>query len=170
MPNSAMLSTLAGLVLAGTATGVYLGKSAIAQIDPVYFSTPFSGSRFHGDLVPSSPSQDAPPTAQVAGLFEGLGDGCVGCRTYPVEYAPVHDPSVDWPSLAPETLESELVEHETNSPERETIERYAYYQVDAADEPRPILRQAAMEEDPEEGAATDCALANQCEGDPTPGI
>src|SRR5688500_19159267 len=33
--------------------------------------------------------------AQQPVIVGELGSGCVGCRTYPVEYVPQHDPAVD---------------------------------------------------------------------------
>lgn len=135
------LSTLpiaVGLAVSASALGVYLGNSAVAGINPAYFGDP--EPRFHADLAPNR----SPDWAQVqvseyqqAGLIEGLGDGCVGCRTWPEEYVPavaedfeaVED---DWQShtrYPPEARSAAMVVAE--DPEVERIERYAAYPVSA---------------------------------------
>ena len=47
------LPAMAALSIAGAAIGVQLGRSAIAEINPVYFSTPQS-ARFFADLTPKA--------------------------------------------------------------------------------------------------------------------
>lgn len=176
--RSAALSSIAALALAGSALGIYLGKSAIAQIDPVYYSTPFSVAKFHADVTPNPPSFDAAPAAfQDASTIDGLGTGCVGCQNRPAEFA-----TYDWPADAgryPRPVSSESAEmfkepldaalDEKRQAARASIERYAYYRVDASDEARPSIVQPDAEEEaiPE---AADCEIETQCEGAPTPGI
>jgi hypothetical protein len=137
------LPILVGLAVVGTATGVHLGRSAIAEIDPAYFSEP--EVPFHADLVPYR----SPDWAQVqaaeyerAGSLEGLGSGCVGCRDYPEEYYPRPDPAVDGyadgqaASIAYEPAQTILVEAAPD-PGRERVERYAHYPVSAEEEEAP---------------------------------
>ena len=177
--RSAILPSIASLALVGSALGIYLGKSAIAQIDPVYFSTPFSVAKFHADLTPSPPSFEAAPIMfQDASTIGGLGTGCVGCQNRPAEFA-----TYDWPaeaSVLPQNVKTGSAEmfqvplDETLDAKREaaraSIERYAYYRVDASDEDRPKVVQAAAEEVEVTPEAADCTIETQCEGDPTPGI
>jgi hypothetical protein len=106
------LPILSALALVGSGAGVFLGRSAIAEINPAYFSGP--EPRFHADLSANPPSMDAPVhragALSAAELDQALGSGCVGCRTYPQEYFPVHDTdesgyrtgwaSMDEPSVA----------------------------------------------------------------------
>ena len=47
------LPAVAALSIAGAAIGVQLGRSAIAEINPVYFSTP-EAARFFADLTPKA--------------------------------------------------------------------------------------------------------------------
>lgn len=47
------LPAMAALSIAGAAIGVQLGRSAIAEINPVYFSTP-QAARFFADLTPKA--------------------------------------------------------------------------------------------------------------------
>jgi hypothetical protein len=132
------LPILAGLSLVGTALGVHLGRSAIAEINPAYFSEREAG--FHADLSPyRSPdwAQVQVTEYQQAALVQGLGDGCVGCREYPEEYYPRHDPAVDgledgWAASArsEEPIETIAAEPASN-PEWERVERYASYPVSA---------------------------------------
>lgn len=98
MPNPLTLATLAVLTAAGSVTGLYLGHSAIAEINPAFYDEP--ETRFHADLVPNPPGFDAPPVTRAgyvspAEYGQAFGRGCVGCLTYPEEYRPVHDSSVD---------------------------------------------------------------------------
>jgi hypothetical protein len=47
------LSAVAALSVAGAGLGVQLGRSAIAEINPIYYSAPPSSSRFYADLTPN---------------------------------------------------------------------------------------------------------------------
>jgi hypothetical protein len=143
------IATLLVLAVAGSVTGVYLGQSAIAEINPAYYDEP--ETRFHADMVPNPPSYAAPVTR--AGYLtqaerqRALGSGCVGCRTYPEEYYPVHDSSVDkyQPGYAEmeEAPAPQLAVYAPDPQEEEraadfaAVERYASYPVaeEAAAEP-----------------------------------
>ncbi|MEA3053178.1 MAG: hypothetical protein QOG72_2081 [Sphingomonadales bacterium] len=140
MPYSVTLPVMAGLSLIGAGSGVYLGRSAIAEINPVHFHAP--ETRFHADLVPYR----SPDWAQVqvgeyqqAALVTGLGDGCIGCRDYPVEYYPRHDPAVDASASAPgPALEfAEAAPEPERDPELARVERYASYPLTADDQAAP---------------------------------
>ena len=149
MPQPLTLATLSVLAAAGSVTGVYLGRSAIAEINPAYYDEP--ETRFHADMVPNPPDFDAPVTR--AGYLtqaerqRALGSGCVGCRTYPEEYYPVHDSSVD--KYQPGYAEMEEAaapqpavyapdpQEEARAADFAAVERYASYRVveEAATEP-----------------------------------
>jgi hypothetical protein len=98
MPATTTLPVLAGLSILGAALGVNLGRSAVAEINPAYYQEP--EEHFHADLVPYRSPDWA--QAQAAGyqaaqqpvVIGDLGSGCIGCRDYPVEYYPKHDPAV----------------------------------------------------------------------------
>ena len=160
MPQSLTIATLSVLAVAGSVTGVYLGRSAIAEINPAYYDEP--ETRFHADMVPSPPGFDAPVTR--AGYLtqaerqRALGSGCVGCRTYPEEYYPVHDSSVDkyQPGYA-EMEEAPAAQPAVYSPKPQddgraadfaAVERYASY---------PVVEMAAAE--PVAGAQVELASA-----------
>ena len=86
------------LAIAGSVGGVYLGRSAISEINPAYYDEP--EPRFHADLVPNPPGFEAPPVHEAGYLspfdtYAALGSGCVNCRAYPEDLYPVHDSSVD---------------------------------------------------------------------------
>jgi hypothetical protein len=154
MAQAMTLPIVAGLSILGTAFGVHLGRSAVAEINPAYFSEP--ETRFHADLVPYR----APDWAQVqvteyqdAALAQGLGTGCVGCREYPEEYFPAHDSAVDGYEdggaasiqyAATETYQGEP-EAADPDPEWEQVVRYASYPVSAEE-------QAPLAETPDEEA------------------
>jgi hypothetical protein len=138
---------LAVLAAAGSVTGVYLGRSAIGEINPAYHDEP--ETRFHADLVPNRASFSAPVTR--AGYLtpaerqQALGGSCVGCRTYPEEYYPVHDSSVDKyqpgyaemvevPAPQPAVYEPAPQEEE-RAADFAAVERYASY---------PVVAEAAV--------------------------
>lgn len=84
---------IGALALAGVGAGIHLGHSAIAEINPIHFSE--APSRFHSDLSPNRPSDSAPGLMLARADDPALGTGCIGCRTYPEEYYPIHDASLD---------------------------------------------------------------------------
>jgi len=152
MPVSTTLPIMAGLSILGAALGVTLGKSAIAEINPAYFNE--AEDDFHADLVP----YQSPGWAQ-ASQYQGaqqpvvvgeLGSGCIGCRTYPVEYVPRHDPAVDYYAegellRAPEPTVVTVAQAPAPDPARERIQAYASYPVSS--EERPVeVAEAPVEE------------------------
>ena len=95
MAKSAKLSALGGLVVGGAALGLYLGSSAISEINPAYYSTPLSRSSFHADLVPNQGDRSgAQPLIETAVAEIGLSSGCASCSLMPEEYVPGPDYSV----------------------------------------------------------------------------
>ncbi len=154
MAYATTLPVLAGLSLLGTAVGVHLGRSAIAEINPAYFSEP--ETRFHADLAPYRSADWAQVQAaeyQQAQMVDGLGDGCINCRDYPEEYYPRREPAADgyadgWAASIPEEpVEIVFVEQEPD-PARQRIEHYASYPVSAEE------AQAATYAPAEEAEAT----------------
>ena len=93
MAHPLTLPTAGLLALAGIGAGIHLGHSAIAEINPSYFSEP--PTRFHGDLSANRPIDSSPPTRLAEAGDPALGAGCIGCRTYPEEYYPIHEASLD---------------------------------------------------------------------------
>ena len=93
MAHPLTLPTAGLLALAGIGVGIHLGHSAIAEINPMYFSEP--PTRFHADLSANRPLDSAPPTLLAAAKDPALGSGCIGCRTFPEEYYPIHEASLD---------------------------------------------------------------------------
>lgn len=157
MPASTTLPILAGLSILGAALGINLGHSAISEINPAYFSDPEES--FHSDLVPYR----SPDWAQVQAaeyraaqqpvLVGDLGSGCIGCRDYPIEYVPRHDPAVDgyqdgYAASAPQpaAAPAQIVIVETpTAPDaaRERIQAYASYPVSADEKPVEVTEAAA---------------------------
>jgi hypothetical protein len=52
MAHPLTVPTIGVLALAGAGLGLYLGNSAISEINPLYFTDP--PSRFHADLTPTA--------------------------------------------------------------------------------------------------------------------
>src|SRR5688500_8372835 len=79
--------------------------------------------------------------AQQPVIVGELGSGCVGCRTYPVEYVPQHDPEVDryvegGLIRAPEPTQVVMVEQAAApDPARERIQLYSSYPVSSEEKP-----------------------------------
>jgi hypothetical protein len=94
MAYSLTLPTIGVLALGGAALGMHLGDISVAEINPIYFQEP--PTRFHADLAAyrSTPTAGYDAQTDAAAPVE-VGTSCVGCRTYPEEYNPVHDPAVD---------------------------------------------------------------------------
>jgi hypothetical protein len=168
MPATTTLPIMAGLAILGAALGVNLGRSAISEINPAYFSDPEDA--FHSDLVPYR----SPDWAQVQAaeyraaqqpvLVGELGSGCIGCRDYPVEYVPRHDPAVDgyqdsYSASAPQPAQIVVVETPAApDPARERIQLYASYPVSSGEQPAPAAESAAAAAPVEEAAAAPTGL------------
>lgn len=153
MRVSTTLPIMAGLAILGAAAGVNLGRSAVSEINPAYFSDPEDS--FHADLVPYR----SPDWAQVQAseyraaqqpvLVGDLGGGCIGCRAYPVEYVPRHDPAVDgyqdgYAASAPAAAPAQIyiVEAAAPDPARERIQAYASYAVSSDERPAQVAAAA----------------------------
>ena len=158
MPATTTLPIMAGLSILGAALGVTLGKSAISEINPAYFSDPEDS--FHSDLVPYR----SPDWAQVQAaeyraaqqpvLVGDLGTGCIGCRDYPVETVPRHEPAVDgysdgyadgYAASAPQPAQIVIVETPAPDPARERIQAYASYPVSSGEKPAQAPEAPAAE-------------------------
>ncbi|HEU0100316.1 MAG TPA: hypothetical protein VFQ67_16275 [Allosphingosinicella sp.] len=161
MPVPTTLPIMAGLSILGAALGVTLGKSAISEINPLYFNE--AEDEFHADLVPyRSPDwaqvhQAEYRAAQQPVIVGELGGGCIGCRTYPVEYAPRHDPAVDRYAegellRAPEPTVVTVAQASAPDPARERIQAYASYPVSSEERPTQVA-EAPTEATAEEAAA-----------------
>ena len=153
------LPAIAGLSIVGAAFGVFLGKSAISEINPIYYSQP--DARFHADLSPYRSPDWAKVQAQElqqASLGEDYGRFCLGCIDYPeeVHFARGREPdgwadgwSASAPSEEPEvyTASIESAPVEQSDPEWKRVQLYANSRV-SADEPEQVIAQ--LEELPPE--------------------
>ncbi len=152
-------ATLGVLAVAGSATGVFLGRAAVSEINPVYFSE--RADTFHADLVPFRPQAASETAVYDAGrltpaeLAQGLGTGCVGCRTYPEEYRPVQDPAVEPERYRERSSDAPAVQLAVYDPQSDEagrsadfaqVERYSSYQVAAAEAPAEVELAAASED------------------------
>ncbi len=149
MRVSKSLPIAAGIAIAGAAMGVQLGRSAIAEIDPLYFAE--RPVRFHAELAANRSSDWAQVQAaeyQREAPAAGLGSGCIRCVPAPVEYVPERHGAIEYagwtvyPSEEPAEPALATLAEEAPDPERQWVERYASYAVAA--EP---LEAAAVEEE-----------------------
>lgn len=148
MAHATTFSTLAALALVGAGTGVHLGRSAISQINPLYYS-PLNTTKSYAALTPHRSVEGTSSAARLAAIEDAaaLGDGCVGCATYPEEYFPQRDGLEDgysasaWSSRNEEPAAVEYAAYQeapaAPDPAREDIERYSSYPVAAeVEEPK----------------------------------
>ena len=134
MTRPMMLGTIAMLSIAGSALGVYLGKGAIAEIDPVYFSSP-PPSRFFADLTPAGYNPDTPDRAHpddfwASELNVSGRPECFDCGNF-VATAALSEPWV-YVSEPPEEMHEPVAIDASvpvRPPARVQIERYAYFPV-----------------------------------------
>lgn len=135
MAYSTTVPIFGGLAILATVTGVSLGRSAVAEINPIHFKP--ASSHFYTDMVPyrSAGSVDA----DISGSDYVQPDYAYSAapRDYPVAYQPRHDPAVDgieddWSASAPRATAAVSTEREAADPppaNREWIERYTTYTV-----------------------------------------
>lgn len=159
------LPAVAGLSIVGAAFGVWLGKSAVSEINPIYYSEP--EARFHADLSPyRSPDWAKVQAAELqqAGMGEDYGRFCLGCIDYPeeVHFARSREPdgwddgwsaSASYGELQVSTASAGTVPIERSDPEWQRVQLYANARV-RADEPEQVVAQldelpAEEEEEPE---------------------
>ncbi len=149
MPHSLTFSALALLAVGGTAGGVYLGKAAVAEIDPVHYASTWKESRFYGDMVPGASTDPFAPTRSAS--TAGLGDGCVNCRTYPEEYVPQHDGTTDayqaayppYEAMPAAQIMAEVDRQIAQIGRHSAVERYADYPIEQGDEAPVAIAQVA---------------------------
>jgi hypothetical protein len=172
MPQSIALSSLALLAAGGAMGGVYLGRSAVAEIDPAHYAST-APSKFYAELVPGGYTPgEARPLGEPGA--EGFGDGCVNCRTYPVEYVPQHDGSVDavqsaYPDPGSSQIDAMLAAVDRQIAEINrgaAVQRYASYPVEQRDEaPEASVEMAAAPamSGPGEGTAEPAPVSAEAE-------
>lgn len=182
------LTTIAALALAGVGTGLYLGKSAVAEIDPSYFSSPYEGSsKFYADLVPGGAKFDPQPAQlQDASFAGGLGSGCVLCPKAEEIYAYSPDgyaaegedafigyaSYVEFPAEDVVTDAEDAVEEAARLAAIRTVERYAHFPVSAEEEAADLAETEVLKDDDraEVRPASIGASALAVDGETTPGI
>lgn len=150
------LPAIAGLAVLGAVGGVWLGKSAISEINPAYFSEP--ETRFHADLAANRSPDWARVQAtelQQASMGEDYGRFCLGCIDYPEDPHPVRVHQAEgwddsWTAEAPYeepevyTASAETVPVERADPEWQRVQLYAASRV-SADEPEQAPPRPAEE-------------------------
>ena len=160
------LPAIAGLSIMGAVSGIWLGKSAVSEINPLYYQE--RETRFHADLNPyQSPDWAKVQTSELqqASAGEDYGRFCLGCSEYPQEVYFARSREADgledgWAASAsyaePEVYaaSAETAPVEQADPEWRRVELYANARV-SADEP---------ERAPAEPAE---AVVDDGEGDPT---
>ncbi|WP_332811360.1 hypothetical protein [Sphingomonas sp.] len=149
------LPAMAALSIAGAAIGVQLGRSAIAEINPVYFSTP-QAARFFADLTPKAyrlgTSAWSDSTDYWRNELNVSGrSACLDCGGNFVEPEIVAAALPEWDEPA---APSDRAEAEAEDPDRglgaSQIERYSSFPVTAEEALERASREAIAED---QGAA-----------------
>jgi hypothetical protein len=162
MAYNSTIPVISGLAILATFTGVSLGRSAVAEINPIHFRA--GNSHFYSDLVPYRSSGSVEPNVAADDYFQpepayAVATACRGCDDYPVAYQPRHDKAVDgdlddW--SATRGPEADLASAEKAVPEpppanRQWIERYTTYTVEtetimaptqAPDPAQPVVQES----------------------------
>jgi hypothetical protein len=148
--------------MAGAAGGAYLGLSAVASINPIYFSEP--ADSFHADLVANRTLYGEAPALAAAKGDQPLE--CIGCGgpDYPEEYRPDPDRTIQ-ALYAPAPVSAEprtryasagdahdVMTAPAPDPDRAQVERYASFAVAA---PETALGEAEDQRAVEETPALD---------------
>ncbi len=171
MPSPLTLPIVAGLSIIGGLGGIWLGHSAIDQVNPFFFSEP--QTRFHADSVPyRSPDWAQVNAAEQAQAIEGEITSCVGCLNWPQEYRPIRDAafrSMDygqevWPAsistAVPAASSNQAPEPAPRAaepdPDWQRVQAYSSYPVDARE--RRAAAADAADTDDEIVAAVDDAM------------
>ena len=84
---------IAALALLGASAGAHLGWSAVAEMSPSRVAGKAPASSASPSDTPQRPA--TPASASLTSGEDRYGGECVGCRTYPEEYQPLHDPAVE---------------------------------------------------------------------------
>ena len=142
MANPLILPAAAMLALIGAGVGVHLGNAAIAEINPAYYDVEQPRARFYADMTPNLGGRNWEEVhrAELRATRAGLPtqSTCVGCRTYPEEYYPVHEASLGKPQTGwAEIDETPAVEMEAEveasaadpDPQVILVHRYTHFPV-----------------------------------------
>lgn len=155
---------MAALSIAGAAIGVQLGRSAIAEINPLYFSTP--QARFFADLTPKAYRLGTSAWSDSSEhWFNELNvngrSACLDCGGNFVEPEIIEATLPDWDEPTPA---SDRIEADADDPHRgigtTQIERYASF---------PVTAEEAMERTRREAGAGGQGAALRQTGQPAPG-
>lgn len=161
MPNMTLLAVAGGLSIAGAVVGVGLGKSTVANINPVYLQD--KDGSFYSDVVPGARSRA--DWAEVQAQEYRARDqapppppGCAGC-TWPVAPTPREDPVLarydrvqyaQYEQVAPpERAEAPVrivVVEQPQERDWSRVTRYSSYAVDRAEAAPPPQQDASGEE------------------------
>ena len=154
MAHPLIYPALAVTAVLGSSLGVYLGRSAIAEINPIYYSE--RQTRFHADLVPYRSFEAAPQVLTAKETEVALGSGCIGCRADTAAAYPIYEASAgkyqSGYASSSEPVEVAAYDAEPSADlqqrqaELSRIERYASYPVsheEAASAPIEDQREAA---------------------------
>ena len=139
MAFSTTVPILSGLAILATMTGVTLGRSAVAEINPIHFRP--ASITFYADLVPYRPAGSFDPQTSGGDYFQAetaysADPDCAACDRHSLGFERVRDTGIDgiedgWSaSAAPEPrLAAAETVPEPAPANRQWIERYTTYTI-----------------------------------------
>jgi hypothetical protein len=148
------LPAMAALSIAGAAIGVQLGRSAVAEINPLYFSSP-QPTRFFADLAPKAYRLGASAWSDSTDYWFNEVNvsgrtACLDCDRNFVEPETVEAALPDWSESAPSGNHRDEAEDPDRGLRASQVELYASFPV-TAEEAMERTRQQTIAED--QGAA-----------------
>ena len=168
MPHSLTLPLVAAATLVGaTATGVMLGHSTVAEINPKHFGGgDGEGSQFYSDLAPNRRADwGSVAAAELQQATTTPPPPAASAAMWPAAPPPAHDTAVDralaqaWrevraPAPQPRYVETAVYEVAARpDPVPERVRRYSHYPV-SRDEPPPPPPPDDEDDGPDGDAAT----------------
>jgi hypothetical protein len=132
------------LAVVGVGTGVQLGRSAISEINPLYYSEPETGGSYARLSGYATPGETAAPIEQPEYALTALGTGCIGCRSQTVEYYSEAEPRMDgYAASAPVPREQPMLQHTVYeagayAEAAEAVAPYASYSISEDEDPGPV--------------------------------
>lgn len=171
--NLSRLPPIAAVAVTGSLLGLYLGSSAVGEINPAHYGAPLSASRFHSDLVPgATPEAGNRPLPELATIGPDWGPPAIAPdyvgRSEPALFAQPASAADIYPAQSADSVLAEAdrsLSSGLGEAARREIERYAHFQVSSDEEQAPRLASLGSEPDGGESCSGDT-----CPAETTPGI
>lgn len=134
MAHAMTYATVAAVSIVGAGLGVYMGRAAISEINPIYYQ-PLPATRFFSDLSPTTArsvdwNTEVPADYWANDLNVG---GRLNCNDCPVNFV---DPG--FAEIAPAAASRSYRDDEPNAPMPEAATRYADFSISREEAVRTV--------------------------------